>query len=305
MPDTASLPYIERTLASRDGLTLYYRDYPAATPDTAGVPVLCLPGVTRNSADFARFAEKACAHRRVLCVDLRGRGKSGHDPNPMNYLPGTYVQDIVQFLDHAGVKRAVFFGTSLGGIVTMIAAQVIHRRLAGAILNDIGPVVDAKGLQRIMTFMGKETAFKNWDDVAKAVATINTGVYPDFTAEDWMAMAQATYQQDSDGLIRASYDPRITDPFKKGATNPQSEALMWAAFDGLKDIPTLALRGELSDLFSVETLAEMGSRKPDLHTYTCPGVGHVPLPEDPGVFDAVSTFLAQIDAVEAAGASAG
>ena len=115
----------DRHCASADGLRLYYRDYPADAADR--LPLLCLPGLTRNCRDFESTALRLQRTRRVLTPDLRGRGRSQPDPNWRNYHPGTYLADLALLLADAGVPRVVLIGTSLGGILSMlIAATAPH-----------------------------------------------------------------------------------------------------------------------------------------------------------------------------------
>lgn len=141
-------PYQERQFRSRDGLELFFRDY-AGPADRA--PLLCLHGLTRNSRDFEDFAARRAGEFRVIAMDFRGRGRSDRDPRPENYVPATYAADVIELLDHLGIDRALFVGTSLGGLVTMIVAAIDARRIAGAILNDVGPELDDAGLERIRT----------------------------------------------------------------------------------------------------------------------------------------------------------
>ena len=138
---------------SSDGLALYARDYAAqagAEPAPARLPVICIHGLTRNSADFDELApEIARLGRRVLALDVRGRGHSAYDPDPANYNPVVYAGDVVKLMHDLGIARAVFVGTSMGGLVTMTLAMRHLDLIAGAVLNDVGPVLSTKGLARI------------------------------------------------------------------------------------------------------------------------------------------------------------
>ena len=153
-------PWSDRSWNSPDGLRLHYRDYdgPHDRP-----PILCIPGLTRNSRDFEPLAEHFAGDWRLIAVDLRGRGLSESDPNPMNYLPQTYAGDLIKLLDQLGIADAVFIGTSLGGIVTMVTAMQDSERIAGALLNDIGPRVEPVGIERIRSYVGKDVSFASWE----------------------------------------------------------------------------------------------------------------------------------------------
>ena len=151
----------------RDGLKLHYRDYPGSDDRS---PLLCLPGLTRNVRDFADFAERYSPRLRVLALEFRGRGDSAYDPLPARYTPLTYAGDVLELLDQLGIARAIFVGTSLGGLVTMTVAAIAPQRIAAAILNDVGPELSPEGVDRIKSYVGKDTRFATWDEAAQAIA---------------------------------------------------------------------------------------------------------------------------------------
>src|SRR5215218_5622067 len=174
--------YVDRYWNSADGIKLHYRDYagPHERP-----PILCIPGLTRNARDFEPVAERYAGNWRILCVELRGRGESEPDPDPSRYTPHYYVADILKLLDQEGIADAVFFGTSLGGICTMLLASTDSDRIAGAMLNDIGPVIDQAGIDRIGSYVGRQANFKSWGEAAEAIAERNREKFPDWTKQDW------------------------------------------------------------------------------------------------------------------------
>src|SRR3954466_8912744 len=151
--------YRDDFLTVADGLQLHYRDYPGRSDRP---PLLCLAGLTRNARDFADFAEIISPRFRVIALDFRGRGESDFDPLPARYNPLTYAGDVLQLLDGLAVDQALFVGTSLGGLVTMILATMAPHRIAGAILNDVGPELSQEGLDRIKSYAGKDVRFKSW-----------------------------------------------------------------------------------------------------------------------------------------------
>ncbi len=185
--------WVDRYFTSADGLRLYYRDYAPAEPGR--VPVLCLPGLTRNSRDFEAIAPRIQRTRRVLCADLRGRGLSQHDPEWRNYHPGTYVGDIARLLAESGVPRVIILGTSLGGILAMLVAATAPQLLAGAILNDVGPEVAPEGLKRISTYVGKSAPVTNWAEAAAQAKATYGLAWPDATDDDWMRFARRSYTE--------------------------------------------------------------------------------------------------------------
>jgi pimeloyl-ACP methyl ester carboxylesterase len=279
----------EKYFRSRDGLALYYRDYPG---DPHKVPVLCLPGLTRNSRDFERSAAHIAPTRRVICTDQRGRGRSQYDPNWLNYHPGMYVDDMWVLLRELNVSRVIVIGTSLGGIMAMVMASMRPQQLAGVVLNDVGPELEIIGSQRIQSYVGRAQEVGSWDEATRSAKEMFGSVYPDLTEERWQEFAHNTFREDADGKIRLDYDPRIADllrllPF--GAMPP-----MWYAYAALYSIPTLAIRGELSDLLSARVFERMQREKPDLVRLTVPNRGHAPMLHEPICQDAIDSFLSRL-----------
>ncbi len=282
-------PWVDRYYRSTDGLRLHYREYPG--PGTPRLPVLCLPGLTRNARDFETIAPRLAAERRVLCADLRGRGRSQHDPHWENYRPPTYVADVLALLEHAGVERLVLLGTSLGGILSMFIAAARPAAIAGVILNDVGPEVAAEGLQRIAAYVGRHAPVRTWAEaVAQARATYGHAL-PGLSDAQWEAMARRAYTE-VDGVPRLDMDPRIGDAVR--AASAEAAPDLWPAFGALRAIPTLAIRGALSDLLSAETFERMARVKPDLETVTVPDRGHSPLLDEPTCLTAILAFLARL-----------
>jgi len=281
--------WVDRYFTSAEGLRLYYRDYAPAEPGR--VPVLCLPGLTRNSRDFETIAPRIRQTRRVLCADLRGRGLSQHDPEWRNYHPGTYVGDIARLLSDAGVPRVIILGTSLGGILAMLVAATAPQLLAGAILNDVGPEVAAEGLKRISTYVGKSAPVTSWAEAA-AQAKVTYGLaWPDATDDDWMRFARRSYTE-VDGVPRLAMDPMIGEAVRAAPAGAAPD--LWPVFGALKPLPVLALRGEISDVLSAETFERMGREKPDLVRVTVAGRGHPPMLDEPDSVAAIDRFLSRL-----------
>ena len=281
--------WVDRYFASADGLRLYFRDYAPAEPGR--VPVLCLPGLTRNSRDFETIAPRIQRTRRVLCADLRGRGLSQHDPEWRNYHPGTYVGDIARLLAEAGVPRVIILGTSLGGILAMLVAATAPQLLAGAILNDVGPEVAAEGLKRISTYVGKNAPVTNWAEAAAQAKATYGLAWPDATDDDWMRFARKSYTE-VDGVPRLAMDPMIGEAVRAAPAGAAPD--LWPVFGALKPVPVLALRGEISDVLSVETFERMGREKPDLVRVTVARRGHPPMLDEPDSVAAIDRFLSRL-----------
>lgn len=281
--------WLDRYFASADGLRLYYRDYPAPVPGR--LPVLCLPGLTRNCRDFESTALRIQRTRRVLSPDLRGRGRSQHDPNHLNYHPGTYVGDLAMLLEDAGVERAILLGTSLGGILSMLIAAGMPQVPAGVILNDVGPEVAPEGLRRIAQYVGRHAPVRNWAEAAAQTRDTYGLALPDLTDDDWLAMARRAYIE-VDGVPRLDMDPRIGDAVRAAPAGAAPD--LWPVYAALRPLPTLAIRGELSDVLSVATFDRMQSEKPDLLRLSVPRRGHPPLLDEPECVTAIDEFLARL-----------
>jgi len=280
----------DRYFMSADGLRLYYRDYPAA--EAGRTPVLCLPGLTRNSRDFESIAPRMSRSRRVLCADLRGRGLSQHDPNWKNYHPGTYVGDVALLLKDAGVSKVIILGTSLGGILAMVVAASTPQVLAGVVLNDVGPEVAAEGLKRISTYVGKSAPVNSWAEAAAQARSTYGLAWPDATDADWLGFAKRSYTE-VDGVPRLAMDPMIGEAVRAAPAGAAPD--LWPVFGALKAIPTLALRGVLSDVLSQETFDRMAREKPDLVRVTVAQRGHPPMLDELDSVAAIESFLAQFN----------
>jgi pimeloyl-ACP methyl ester carboxylesterase len=274
---------------SNDGLRLHFRDYagPSDRP-----PIICLPGLTRNARDFAAVADRLAGEWRLICVDLRGRGESAYSKDPMTYVPLVYLQDIEALLKELAINRFVAFGTSLGGLLTMLLASTGAKRLAGAMLNDIGPVLEPAGLDRIKTHVGRQAGWPTWLHAARALGDAHRATFPDFTLDDWLAHAKRLCRVNAKGRINFDYDMHIADPFRLPGGETGFDA--WAAFEALKAIPAVLLHGELSDLLSARTVREVETRMPLMECVTVPRVGHAPTLMEAEAVDAIDRLLARV-----------
>lgn len=280
------MAFREARFTSQDGLELYYRDY--GDPLADALPVVCLAGLTRNSIDFDGFAARASARRRVLALDYRGRGKSQYDPRPERYTPETYLMDVSHLLTAAGVHRAIFVGTSLGGILTMALGAFRPTALAGVVLNDIGPELDPRGLARIAGYVGKTSVPADWDQAVRQMKQLFAPAYPNLSDEEWLEQARQAFRSDEGGRLINDYDLAISQALAKQAGTPFDG---WALFGALEDVPVLSIRGALSDLFSEACAERMAREKPDLIRVTVPNRGHVPLLTEPECVAALDDFL--------------
>lgn len=280
--------YEDKFLAVRDGLKLHYRDYPGSEERP---PLLCLHGLTRNARDFAELAERYSPRFRVLVLEFRGRADSEYDPQPMRYNPLTYASDVIELLDQLGIPQAIFVGTSLGGLVTMTIAATAPDRIAATILNDIGPDVDPGGIGRILSYVGNDVRFADWDEAARAIAANYGASFNRYTHEDWVKMARRNCRE-IDGQIGFDYDMAIAEPFR--VKGPAANVDLWPFFKALGEKPLLVVRGAESDLLTAETTAKMHETAPGTRVVVVEGVGHAPELNEPEAIAAIDAFLESI-----------
>jgi len=277
--------YEDRYYVIRDGLRLHYRDYPGASTRP---PLLCLHGLTRNARDWAEFAERYSPRFRVISLEFRGRADSDYDPLPARYNPLTYAGDVIELLDQLAIPQAIFVGTSLGGLVTMTIAAMAPQRIAAAILNDVGPDLDASGIGRILSYVGNDRRFKSWDEAADAIAANYGASFDRYTHDDWVKMAKRNCR-DENGEIRFDYDMAIAEPFKTAGPTPNVD--LWPFFAVLGQEPLLVIRGAKSDLLTAATAEKMKAVVPDVKLAVVPGVGHAPELNEPEAVAAIDQFL--------------
>jgi pimeloyl-ACP methyl ester carboxylesterase len=283
--------FIGREWASADGLALHVRDYSGDYPGRP--PLLCLPGLTRNARDFEPIADAFAGEWRVLCPDLRGRGRSDYAKDPSTYNPLQYMADVLALLDQFGIDRVAVLGTSLGGIVAMLLAMQAPERLAGVALNDIGPDIEPAGLARIRGYVGQGRSFPTWVHAARGLREQGVSAYPDYTLAEWLRLAKRLMAIGPGGRITFDYDMRIAEPFN--APPPAEPFDMWPAFRALAGRPVLAIRGDLSDILSAATLNRMADELPDLDVRMVPRTGHAPSFDEPGVTNAIGRWLIKVD----------
>ena len=273
---------------SHDGLKLYYRDFGA---DKAGTPIICLPGLTRNSRDFEDLADYLSDRRRVITCDFRGRGYSEYDEHWENYHPATYVRDTWTLLDHLGIDKIIVVGTSLGGLCAMVMATTQGDRVAGVVMNDIGPEINPAGIERVKEYTGRIPPVSSWDEAAAQSKEIYGEWLPGLSDEDWNKMAWRAYRENEKGVPRLDMDPNIGEAVRKVGAQKGDP---WALFDSLREKPVTVLWGVMSDILTQDIIDKMTARKPDLNVVTVPNRGHVPLLNEPECLAAVDAFLEEV-----------
>lgn len=283
--------YRDLTCIVRDGIKLYARHYPAARHSGGRRPVVCLPGLARNGRDFHMFAEALAGHtgspRDVYTLDYRGRGGSQWDSDWKNYAVPIEALDVVDFMTMAGLYDAAIVGTSRGGLITMLLAAMHPGFVGTAVLNDIGPVVERKGLTRISAYVGRMPLPRSWDEAGKLVADMSRKAFPAVAASEWEPVARQWFNE-KNGRPAPGYDPKLSNAMSV-LDGPVPE--LWPQFEALKRVPLMVVRGEKSDILSAATVDEMRRRHPAFSDYTVPGQGHAPLLRDHASIAAIRSFL--------------
>jgi pimeloyl-ACP methyl ester carboxylesterase len=265
-----------------DGLELFGRE--CGPRGARIIPLLCLAGLTRNSKDFEPLAAKL-RDRQIVAFDYRGRGRS-HYADPSTYTPRHELADCLALLDQLHIEKACVVGTSRGGIIAMLMAQIQGDRIAGAILNDIGPRLETEGLLRIARLLRQGSQFQTWEEATNDLRA-GSPEFSDLTDSDWLCFARRLYKEQRGKIIR-DYDPALAMAFpspEEIARHAQPQ--LWTQFGALKDKPCAVLRGEFSDLLSEATVRDMAAVHKRLVTASVRGRGHVPFLDEPESIAAV------------------
>ncbi len=291
----ADVVFQHRFILASDGLRLHFRDYGSALDP--GLPVVCLPGLTRSAADFGPLAGALASglagqRRRVLALDYRGRGLSDYDPDWKNYSLPVENDDILSVLTATGIERATIIGTSRGGLHAMLLSATLPSVIAAVVLNDIGPVLEPQGLARIRSYVGKLPPPTSEADAIDLAKRLMSAQFTSLGEADWAAFARMTFA-DEKGNYALRYDQKLGKTIESFDLE-QPPAPLWAQFDGLTGAPLLIIRGANSDLLSPQTMAEMARRHPGGETYVVEGQGHAPLLMDAPTMTRIAAFIASI-----------
>lgn len=291
--------YADIWYTSPDKLKLYARDYGSlqeGNHDIATTTVLCMHGLTRNSADFDPLCQalkrKLPAGFRLIAVDQRGRGKSDYDSKPENYTPAVYLHDMFALLEHLGTESVIAIGTSMGGIIATLMAAFRPETIKALVINDIGPEIPLDAIQRLQRYVGQLDPVTNWEQAVEQTKLTNEVAFPSATEADWQAFSRRVFVENDQGIPVLAYDPNIKQAFNTDYDHEPQD--LWEFFDQIADKPMLLIRGELSDLLTSDIAQKMHAKKADLITVTVPGVGHAPILNEPQAFDAIVKFLQDV-----------
>jgi pimeloyl-ACP methyl ester carboxylesterase len=285
-------------ISAPDGLRLHARDY--GRHSGRGTPVVCLPGLARAGTDFEALANTLANDptqpRRVVALDYRGRGQSDYDRDPANYSFQVEIADVIAVLTALDCAPAIFVGTSRGGILTMLLAAMRPTMIAAAVLNDIGPVIEPKGLMRIKGYVGKLPQPRSHEEGAEILRRLFSAQFPTQTQEDWLKSSQRTFKQ-VNGAFVPDYDVALAKTME-GVDFEKPLPPLWAQFDALAHVPVMVIRGENSDLLTAATVEQMAAHREQasspLQTLVVPDQGHAPLLAEPDTIARISNFIARV-----------
>jgi pimeloyl-ACP methyl ester carboxylesterase len=283
-------------VSAPDGLRLHVCDYGRASLPT--LPVVCLPGLARTAADFEALAgalsNDATRPRRVIALDYRGRGQSEYDRDSANYAFHTEIADVIAVIAALDCTPAIFVSTSRGGILSMILAALRPTALAGVVLNDIGPVIEPKGLMRIKGYVGRLPQPRDFEEGAEILRRLFSAQFPKLGPEDWLAAARRTFKQEEDGRLVPTYDVKLAKTMEGVAFDRPLPAL-WKEFDALANVPLLVIRGKNSDILTPATVETMRAHHAKMETINIPDQGHAPLLAEADVIARIADFAGRCD----------
>lgn len=284
-------------VSAPDGLKLHARCFGRRA--SSALPVVCLPGLARSGEDFEALATALSNDdgRRVVAIDYRGRGRSGYDRNPANYSFQVELADVIAIITALDCQPAVFIGTSRGGILTMLLAAMRPAAIAGAVLNDIGPVIEPKGLMRIKGYVGKLPQPRDYEDASEILRRLFSAQFPTLSTDDWLKSAHRTFKE-VDGRLVPDYDIALAKTLE-GVDFEKPLPPLWPQFEALGNVPVMVIRGENSDLLSPETVDAMRARHKTLETLSVPDQGHAPLLAEVDVISRISDFVKRCEAAHA------
>jgi pimeloyl-ACP methyl ester carboxylesterase len=277
-------------ISAPDGLRLHARCYGARSAPT--LPVVCLPGLARTAADFDALAEALSSDesrpRRVIALDYRGRGQSEYDRDPAHYNFQVELADLLAVMAALDAARAILIGTSRGGILAMLLAAVRPSAIAGVVLNDIGPVIEPKGLMRIKGYVGKLPQPRTFEEGGEILRRLFDAQFPKLGPDDWIASARRAFRQENGALV-PTYDVKLATTLE-GVDFEKPFPPLWQQFDALGHCPMMVIRGANSDILSPATVEAMRARRATLETIEVPEQGHTPLLAEADVIARISDF---------------
>lgn len=286
---TGEPPVATGQVSAQDGTPLFYRLY--GSPPASRPPVICLAGLTRNSHDFHYVASRLSSDFLVICPDYRGRGRSGYCRSAADYAPPQLVADLADLMTALSVHRAVFIGTSLGGLLALGLAVMHPTSVAGLVLNDVGPDLDADALAPIGSALAQASSPADWDEAVRYLQDLlpDLGV-PEPKAQGWLDVAKGTWRETGDGPLRFDFDRRLIRQLTPRDGIPD----LWPLFRAVRRLPVGVVRGAKSPVLTADGLARMQEAHPDLIHATIDHVGHAPHLDEPASREVIDAVLSHV-----------
>ena len=281
--------------SSFDGLKLYVRHYPA--PDEKLRPVICLSGLSRNSREFHTLASSLASIRSgratFTASIIAGAGGRNTIGSGATTRPSSSFATFSTSSPCTALHKVGIVGTSRGGIISMLMAALRPTAMGPVVLNDIGPVIETRGLARIIGYVGRMPVPKTWPDAVMLLREYNERAFPEFTDAQWEEIARDVFDERKGRPARA-YDRRLARALGTiDLSRPVPD--LWPQFIALGHVPVFALRGANSDVLSAETLEAMTARHPNLRAMTVPDQGHAPVLKEPETVETIGAFFAAND----------
>lgn len=254
-------------------------------------PVILWHGFARNAHDFDDLAAALATQYRLIAVDTIGRGLSEWSTQPdADYTVPFYVRQAVELLEQLGLQSLRWVGTSMGGLVGMVAAATaLKGRISHLVLNDVGPEIAPGAVQRILTYAGAPPSFATLPELEQYFRQIYApfGITSD---AGWRKLAETSVRRLPDGRLTPHYDPQIAAVLGRQSAGASGDA--WPIYE-LIEARTLLIRGAVSDLLTEQTAADMTRRGPRARRIDIPGIGHAPALDTPEQIALITEFLAE------------
>jgi pimeloyl-ACP methyl ester carboxylesterase len=277
---------VRRGFSARDGLRLSALEWPGPPEGGGRLPLLCLPGIARTALDFVEIGARYGETRRVVALDYAGHGESERAADPGRYRVEVALRDLLDAMAALHLHRVVLLGTSFGGVLAMSLGVLRPGCLAAVAMNDVGPRIEAAGLEVVREVIGRDPGFAELDEAADYLRR----VLPPLAADEagWRSIADKTYARGEDGRLHPRWDIRVVEALRRadpGATE------LWPLFGALAHLPLLLFWGQESKLLTASTVARMREMRPDMAVANLPGIGHAPRLVEPLAVAALDRFL--------------
>ncbi|MGB1005532.1 MAG: alpha/beta fold hydrolase, partial [Thalassobaculaceae bacterium] len=246
-------------------------------------------GLARTGHDFAPLAAALAEDYWLIAPDTIGRGLSEWSRAPdSDYNFARYGDIAGDLLDHLGLDRVAWVGTSMGGSLGIyLAGGALRARIDRLVINDIGPELPAAAAERIATYVGAPPSFARVSELEAYFRLVYApfGFIPE---DQWRRMTESSVRRLPDGRITAHYDPAIVRQLQAVS----ADFTCWPEYDRIA-CPILILRGAQSDLLSAEMAAEMVARRPAARVVEIADCGHAPALTKDDQITPIADFLAQ------------